>query len=142
MNGDEALRALERAIVQNDLAIPLTPNELLFIVRAALASKDAGPSADQLFPVPSQEGAGSAGGLAYDYSDLTRHTVVANTELSRLRAWEKWGREHAKPAIKDLLDRIDRNGGIGEYKGGPAFAVKRAREALAALPQDPQGGVR
>lgn len=29
-----------------------------------------------------------------------------------------------------LLERIDHNGGIGEYKGGPAFVVEPFRKAL------------
>lgn len=32
-----------------------------------------------------------------------------------------------------LLERIDANGGIGEYKSGPAFVVEPCREALAAF---------
>lgn len=35
-------------------------------------------------------------------------------------------------ALHDLLDRVKRNGGIGEYRGGPVFVIKRAEEALAA----------
>jgi hypothetical protein len=34
-------------------------------------------------------------------------------------------------ALKNLLDRVERNGGIGEYKGGPAFVVKAAKSAIA-----------
>ena len=33
-------------------------------------------------------------------------------------------------ALKRLVERIDFNGGIGEYKGGPAFVMKEAREAI------------
>lgn len=36
--------------------------------------------------------------------------------------------EKAETALRDLLQRVDINGGLGEYKGGPAFAVKNARE--------------
>ena len=32
-------------------------------------------------------------------------------------------------ALGDLIKRIDFNGGIGEYKGGPPFAMTRARAA-------------
>ena len=35
-------------------------------------------------------------------------------------------------ALKALVERIDYNGGIGEYKGGPSFVMKHAREAIAA----------
>ena len=34
-------------------------------------------------------------------------------------------------ALKRLVERIDFNGGIGEYKGGPAFVMKAARKAIA-----------
>lgn len=33
-------------------------------------------------------------------------------------------------ALKDLLERVDINGGIGEYNGGPVFAVSRARALI------------
>lgn len=38
--------------------------------------------------------------------------------------------ERYEAALKDLVERIDRNGGLGDYKGGPPFALARAREAL------------
>lgn len=34
-------------------------------------------------------------------------------------------------AARRLLERIDFNGGLGEYKGGPAFVMKDMRDALA-----------
>ncbi len=33
-------------------------------------------------------------------------------------------------AIVDLLDRVERNGGLGEYKGGAPFAEANARKAI------------
>ena len=33
-------------------------------------------------------------------------------------------------SLKKLVERLDANGGIGEYKGGPAFVMKFARAAL------------
>ncbi len=33
-------------------------------------------------------------------------------------------------ALKQLVERVDRNGGIGEYKGGPAFVMANARTAI------------
>lgn len=36
--------------------------------------------------------------------------------------------ERLKSIIKDLVERIDLNGGIGEYKGGKAFIMQEARE--------------
>lgn len=33
-------------------------------------------------------------------------------------------------ALERLLERVDKNGGLGEYKGGPAFAMKDARDLL------------
>jgi hypothetical protein len=35
-------------------------------------------------------------------------------------------------ALVDLLDRVVRNGGLGEYTGGKPFAIKQARDALDA----------
>lgn len=34
-------------------------------------------------------------------------------------------------ALKKLVERVDMNGGIGEYKGGPPFVMKSAREAIS-----------
>lgn len=34
-------------------------------------------------------------------------------------------------ALRDLIERCDINGGLGEYKGGQPFALKNARQALA-----------
>jgi len=34
-------------------------------------------------------------------------------------------------ALKRIVERIDINGGLGEYKGGPVFVMKAAREAIA-----------
>lgn len=41
-------------------------------------------------------------------------------------------REVLVTALRDLLARVERNGGLGEYHGGPVFVVQRARDALAA----------
>jgi hypothetical protein len=38
--------------------------------------------------------------------------------------------EKLEGALTKLLDRVDRNGGLGEYKGGPPFVVSEARAAL------------
>ncbi len=38
--------------------------------------------------------------------------------------------EALETALRNLIIRVDMNGGIGEYKGGPAFVMKRARELL------------
>lgn len=34
-------------------------------------------------------------------------------------------------ALKNLVARIEANGGIGEYIGGPAFVMEPARNAIA-----------
>ena len=34
-------------------------------------------------------------------------------------------------ALKNLVERIDKNGGIGEYKTDPVFVIKYARSAIA-----------
>jgi hypothetical protein len=39
-------------------------------------------------------------------------------------------------AFKRLVERIDHNGGIGEYNGGPAFVMKEAREAIQSAEED------
>ncbi len=41
-------------------------------------------------------------------------------------------------AANGILERIDHNGGLGEYKGGPPFAIGELREALAALKPKPE----
>jgi hypothetical protein len=78
MTGDEFGRALKRVVEARRVALrdnynfadrpPALSDDCIGIsladLRAALASKDAGPSADVPNTVPSQEGAGSAGGLA------------------------------------------------------------------------------
>ena len=48
------------------------------------------------------------------------------------------GRRLADEAER-LMARIDFNGGIGEYEGGPAFVMKHTREALAAF-READGG--
>ena len=48
-------------------------------------------------------------------------------EIERLRA-EK---AELLEALKNLVDRVDRNGGIGEYKGGPAFVMGHSRATIA-----------
>ncbi len=35
-----------------------------------------------------------------------------------------------RKALTDLVDRVERNGGLGEYNGGRAFALSQARAAL------------
>ena len=102
-------------------------------VRAALASKDAdepydlnkirkrenaGPSADVPNTVPSQEGAGSAGGLAAKCGHLWH---MSEAEHDRMRAWEKWGRTHAYGALHHWKE----------------FApAKIVDNAIAAMPKD------
>lgn len=55
-----------------------------------------------------------------------RVTESRDAELVRLRA----ERDRLREALRDLLDRVDRNGGIGPYIGGAPFAVRNARAAL------------
>jgi len=42
----------------------------------------------------------------------------------------------AEKALDDLVKRIDFNGGLGEYKGGPSFVMSYAREALKTIRGD------
>lgn len=44
--------------------------------------------------------------------------------------------ERLRKIIKDLVERIDLNGGIGDYKGGKAFIMQKAREALSNKDSD------
>lgn len=39
----------------------------------------------------------------------------------------------ATEALKNLVDRVDRNGGLGAYTGGQPFALSDARAVLDAL---------
>lgn len=43
----------------------------------------------------------------------------------------KLTRQYLLDIIQGLVTRIEMNGGIGEYKGGPAFIMARAEEALS-----------
>ena len=40
-------------------------------------------------------------------------------------------------ALAALVARIDHNGGLGEYKGGPVFVLAKAREAIAKATGEP-----
>lgn len=94
------------------------------VVRAAL---NAGPSAEPSTPAPSSDGAcaETAGGLVY---------FVPEAEFSRLRAWEKWGREVAKPAL-------ERYKAINMLEGASFctnMGYSQAASALAAMPKESQ----
>ncbi len=121
MTGREFGEALERVVEARRVALrdnynfadrpPALSDDCIGIsladLRAALASKDAGPSADDQKSAPSQEGAGSAGGLAVpqkvqnDAETLPKGVqwlpgglvALSRSEFDRLRAWEKFGRE-------------------------------------------------
>lgn len=57
---------------------------------------------------------------SYDwYRDQLRAHADA---LDRIAALEE--------CVRELIERIDLAGGLGEYKGGAPFAVKRARELV------------
>ncbi len=106
MTGDEFGRALERAIcgyVHQFGMAPPSATGLIDIIRAAL---NAGPLADQLFPAPSQEGAGSAGGLASDWSKIG-FVAVHHDELARL-GWSDCGRcDEAADALRELRAELE-----------------------------------
>lgn len=53
----------------------------------------------------------------------TKHWMIIRTLLDI--------NQRLTEATTQLLQRIDANGGIGEYTSGPAFVVKRGRDALA-----------
>jgi hypothetical protein len=60
--------------------------------------------------------------FAYTAEQMRQAILAEREHVTRLAA-----------ALADLLERVRLNGGLGEYKGGPAFAVKNAEDALAAI---------
>ena len=48
-------------------------------------------------------------------------------------------RYEATKIIAALLDRIERNGGLGEYKGGSVFIVRQAKAFLHKLKEEGEG---
>lgn len=58
------------------------------------------------------------------------HEAALAAERKRCREEEV---EPLCDALSKLIARIDYSGGIGEYKGGPAFVMKNARSALTAV---------
>jgi len=67
------------------------------------------------------------------HAKWTEQQVILAEAQAKLKEWT--GRlEQAREVIeaaRALLQRIDHNGGLGAYTGGPAFVVKRLRDALA-----------
>ena len=62
-------------------------------------------------------------------AELERQSALlhdSRAEIDRLTAEN----ERLLEVLRNLLERVDRNGGLGEYKGGKAFAVSDARAAL------------
>lgn len=56
-----------------------------------------------------------------------------HTKITRLMAENerlKAVNQDLVEALSALLERVELNGGLGEYKGGPPWAVRRATEAL------------
>lgn len=66
-------------------------------------------------------------------TDAERFCADSSEWLTTARFSGQLERENAAllEALKALVERIDANGGLGEYKGGPAFVMQKAREALA-----------
>ncbi len=89
MTGDEALRALERVLVARGATFKRAAT--LDDIRAALASKDAGPQPDTELQA-----------LRAELDEAIPTVEVLVDELARLRAWEKWGREVAKLPLSCL----------------------------------------
>ncbi len=133
MTGSEALEALER-VISTSLKLELSTDSrctliiMESVVKAALANTpvQCGPER----PVDKSGHLAAApearSGNAWDYHGLHKD------ELSRLRAWEQWGREHAIPALTN-------------YKGSYVInhrdvtkpeLLPMADDALAALPKE------
>ncbi len=144
MNGREFGEALERELASRLRGwsageVEQCPDRYYAIqgvrdaIRAALASKDAGPQEKSAADCGHTEAWRSVcDELSIGNPLWLRGTgsaiTLAKAELSRLRAWEKWGREGAKKALDYYAE-------WGQEKAA-------ACHALAAMPQDPQGGVR
>ena len=60
------------------------------------------------------------------HAEIAALVRAAQAEIDRLTAEN----ERLLEVLRNLLERVDRNGGLGEYKGGKAFAVSDARAAL------------
>mgnify|MGYP001564098273 CR=1 FL=1 len=58
-------------------------------------------------------------------------------DLRRQLDEERTAHADALRALRRLVERIDHNGGIGEYRGGPAFVIMEARRALATQKEKP-----
>jgi acetyl esterase/lipase len=63
------------------------------------------------------------------YPSMPHGAVMLTAERDQLRSQNA----ELVEALRDLLERVDRNGGIGEYKGGPAFVTGKARALLARV---------
>ncbi|MES1993172.1 MAG: hypothetical protein V4457_06100 [Pseudomonadota bacterium] len=124
---------LERAVVARmDKSQGGALVDLVQLADIRAARSDVAPLADQLFPAPSQEGEGSAGGAAPVAGGLkdsfgNEYQPVMKSTLDRLRADSRWAREVAVPALE-------------YYERMAAYPIdgNRATEALAAMP--PEGG--
>lgn len=58
------------------------------------------------------------------------HELRRKAEAERDEAKAELARDDVRRALADLLERVDINGGLGEYNGGVPFAVANARKAL------------
>ena len=54
---------------------------------------------------------------------------ITETEYSNIQK-KLADRDDLLEVLRRLVERIDFNGGIGEYQGGPAFVMKAARQAI------------
>ena len=145
MNGRQALEALERVVEARRVALrdnynfadrpPALPDDCVGIsladLRAALASKDAGPQkggeiVDHCphgkIRAPYCHKCAEAIAKANDMN-VFPDMVAMGAEFTRLRAWEKWAREQAKPTLE-------------HYAGRRQGFSSEAGDALADMPQD------
>jgi hypothetical protein len=138
MNGREALEALERELhgqverisIHSPAYWPLVA-VLEAVHNSALASKDAGPQkggeiVDHCphgkIRAPYCHKCAEAIAKANDMN-VFPDMVAMGAEFTRLRAWEKWGREQAKPTLE-------------HYAGRRQGFSSEAGDALADMPKD------
>ncbi len=58
---------------------------------------------------------------------------MQQTTTAEIEAWKRDAKRatELEAALRDLIDRIDRHGGLGEYKGGMPFALMNARRLIS-----------
>jgi hypothetical protein len=74
--------------------------------------------------------------LTLQYLNSAPRCIAWDAYLAGLSKGKELGRGEMKALVEaawNVLLRLDHNGGIGEYKGGPAFVVEPLRKALKSF---------